>query len=291
MQSYKTVILCGGNGTRLGEETALKPKPMVEIGTEPILCHIMDHFSTYGLNDIILALGYKAEVIKNYFLNYDYYSNDVKIDFRNRQVQMSSQRSKDWIVNMVNTGPHTMTGGRLLRLRRFLQEGTFLLTYGDGVSNVDLHELIAFHKSHGKIATLTAVRPSGRFGSLSIDNQIVTAFREKSQPNENWINGGFFVFEPTIFSYIEGDSTVLEEDVLRQLAAEGELMAYQHYGFWECMDTVRDKNYLEELWAMGKMPWKNRDRKGMPDGDHSIRSQIFVRADRGQQSGSITAVE
>ena len=252
----KTIILCGGLGTRLSEETHLRPKPMVEIGGKPILWHIMKSYEYYGNNDFILALGYKGDVIKDYFLNYHARQSNLTIKLKLGEVTISNPCSEDWNLSLIDTGSKTMTGGRLLRLKNLLlNEGTFMLTYGDGVSDVDIKKLLEFHKNHGKIATVTAVRPPVRFGELLIENSKVEQFQEKPQAGEGWINGGFFVFEPEIFNYIENDSTLLERDPLEKLAKIGELMAYQHSGFWQCMDTIRDRDYLQELINEGKAPW------------------------------------
>lgn len=254
----KTVILCGGLGTRLSEETQLKPKPMVEIGGRPILWHIMKIYERHGLKDFVLALGYKGEVIKDYFLNYHARQSDLTIQLKNNVVEYSNPTVEDWHVTLMNTGASTMTGGRLLRLKPILQSGgTFMLTYGDGVSDVDISALLAFHRSHGRLATVTAVRPPVRFGELAIDEKkCVTDFEEKPQAGEGWINGGFFIFEPGIFDFIDDDSTMLERSPLERLALQGELMAYHHPGYWQCMDTLRDKHALEELWVGGNAPWK-----------------------------------
>ena len=253
----KTVILCGGLGTRLSEETQLRPKPMVEIGGRPMLWHIMKIYERHGFSDFMLALGYKGEVIKDYFLNYHARQSDLTVHLKNGQVDYSNPTAENWRVSLSDTGANTMTGGRLLRLKPHLQSGgTFMLTYGDGVSDVDVTALLAFHRAHGRLATVTAVRPTVRFGELSIDEKRVMNFQEKPQAREGWINGGFFVFEPAIFDFIDGDSTMLEREPLEQIALKGELMAYHHTGYWQCMDTLRDKHALEELWANGKAPWK-----------------------------------
>lgn len=252
----KVVILCGGFGTRLSEETIVKPKPMVEIGDKPILWHIMNIYSAYGFNEFVLALGYKGEVIKEYFLNYYYHQSDLTIDLKSGKVRATNSVNKDWLVNLVDTGQNTMTGGRLYRLRDKLKDGTFMLTYGDGVGNVDLRKLLEFHRRYGKIATFTAVRPPARFGGISFDGDRVAAFQEKPQTGEGWINGGFFVFEPKIFEYIKGDDTVLEREPLENLAKDGQLMGYKHEGFWQCMDTLRDKQLLEKFWNSSNAPWK-----------------------------------
>lgn len=252
----KTVILCGGLGTRLAEETQVKPKPMVEIGGRPILWHIMKVFEKNGLNDFMLALGYKGEVIKDYFLNYHARQSDLTVHLKEGRVDYSNPTAEDWRVSLLDTGASTMTGGRLLRLKNHLQpHGAFMLTYGDGVSDVDLHALLAFHRRHGKLATVTAVRPSARFGGLHIGDGQVLSFKEKPQSGEGWINGGFFVFEPQVFDYLTNDATVLEQSPLERLAADGQLMAYQHEGYWQCMDTIRDRDALQGLWDSGQAPW------------------------------------
>ena len=253
----KTVILCGGLGTRLSEETQLRPKPMVDIGGRPILWHIMKIYERHGMNDFMLALGYKGEVIKDYFLNYHARQSDLTVHLKSGEVDYSNPTSEDWRLSLIDTGANTMTGGRLLRLKPHLQSGgTFMLTYGDSVSDIDVTALLAFHRAHGRVATVTAVRPTVRFGVLSIDEKRVISFQEKPQAKEGWINGGFFVFEPAIFDFIDGDSTMLEREPLEQVALKGELMAYHHTGYWQCMDTLREKHALEELWARGEAPWK-----------------------------------
>lgn len=252
----KTVILCGGLGTRLSEETQVKPKPMVEIGGRPMLWHIMKIYERYGLSDFILALGYKGEVIKDYFLNYHARQSDLTVHLKAGTVDYTNPTAEDWNVTVVDTGSATQTGGRVLRLRKHLQlAGTFMLTYGDGVSDIDLKALLAFHRSHGQLATVTAVRPPARFGDLRIENNRVTHFAEKPQAGEGWINGGFFVLEPGILDFIADDATIFEKAPLEQLAREGELMAYHHPGYWQSMDTLRDKMALEEMWNSGKAPW------------------------------------
>ena len=252
----KTVILCGGLGTRLSEETQLRPKPMVEVGGRPILWHIMKMYERYGMNDFVLALGYKGEFIKDYFLNYHPLQSDLKVHIKSGAVDYSNPTSEDWCVSLIDTGAKTMTGGRLLRLKPHLESGgTFMLTYGDGVADVDIAALLAFHRSHGRMATVTAVRPVVRFGELTIEGGQVVNFQEKPQAAEGWINGGFFVFEPEIFDYIEGDSTLLEREPLESIAQANQLMAFHHPGYWQCMDTIRDKHALEELWVSGKAPW------------------------------------
>lgn len=252
----KTVILCGGLGTRLSEETVLKPKPMVEVGGQPILWHIMQLYAAHGFNDFVLALGYKGEVIKDYFLNYRSRSSDVSVDLRSGAVEYHGAPAEDWRVAMIGTGAGTMTGGRVKRLEAQLRpHGTFLLTYGDGVSDIDLGAVLKFHRSHGRLATVTAVRPPARFGNLVIEGTQVKEFKEKPQTGEGWINGGFFVFEPGVFDYLDGDATVLEASPMERLAAAGQLAAYQHGGFWQSMDTLRDRQLLEKLAESGTPPW------------------------------------
>lgn len=252
----KVVILAGGYGTRIGEETVTKPKPMVEIGGHPILWHIMNIYSGYGFREFIVALGYKGEVIKDYFLNYYNFKSDLTISLKTGEVTASKNCYRDWTVHLVDTGLKSMTGGRVHRLREWLEGESFMLTYGDGVSNVNINKLLEFHKAHGKIATVTAVRPSPRFGGMFIDGEQVKKFTEKPQTGEGWINGGFFVFEPEVFKYVQGDSMILERDPLETLADDGQLMAYRHEGFWQCMDTLRDKQFLEQLWEDRQAPWK-----------------------------------
>ncbi|AXR65034.1 glucose-1-phosphate cytidylyltransferase [Leptospira mayottensis] len=251
----KTVILCGGLGTRLSEETTIKPKPMVEIAGKPILWHIMKIYEHYGFGDFVLALGYKGEVIKDYFLNYHARMSDLTVSLKSGIVDYSNPTAEDWKVQLIDTGALTMTGGRLLRLKNHLKE-TFMVTYGDGVSDVDIRKLVSFHKSHGKLATVTAVRPPVRFGELSISGDQVIRFQEKPQAEEGWINGGFFVFEPEVLNYIEDESMMLERAPLEKLAKLGQLMSFRHPGYWQCMDTLRDKQTLEELWLQNKAPWK-----------------------------------
>ncbi|MFT5323134.1 MAG: glucose-1-phosphate cytidylyltransferase [Planctomycetaceae bacterium] len=252
----RVVILAGGMGTRLQEETTVRPKPMVEIGGKPILWHIMKHYAHHGCDDFHIALGYMGDYIKNYFLNQYNLSGDLTIDFAKGMVSRQDRETEDWSVRLIDTGLHSMTGGRLLRLKRQLGDETFLLTYGDGVSNVDITELLAFHKSHGKLATMTAVRPPARFGGLVLDGDVVENFTEKPVTGEGWINGGFLIFEPGVFDFLTGDSCNLEAEALTQIAADGQLVAYRHDDFWQCMDTLRDKNYLESLWQSGNAPWK-----------------------------------
>jgi glucose-1-phosphate cytidylyltransferase len=252
----KAVILAGGLGTRLAEETVVKPKPMVEVGGLPMLVHIMRIYARYGFNDFVIALGYKGEVIKDYFLNYHLRTSDLAVSLSSGKADFAARVRDDWTVRMFDTGDDTMTGGRLHRLESVLRpEGTFTLTYGDGVCDVDIKELVAFHRSHGKLATVTAVRPPARFGAIVMKENQVVDFHEKPQSNEGWINGGFFVFEPGVFDYLSGDATILEREPLERLAADGQLMAYRHGGFWHCMDTVRDRDALNELWRSGNAPW------------------------------------
>ena len=233
----KTVILAGGLGTRLSEETYLKPKPMVEIGQSPILWHIMKRYEKYNFNDFVIALGYKGEYIKQYFLNYKSSKDDFSLNTKSGNLEyLASDTSEDWNVSLISTGQNTLTGGRLLRLKSNLQS-TFMLTYGDGVADVNIEELVKFHRSHGKIATVTAVRPQSRFGGIALNGDIVSSFKEKPLEGDNWVNGGFFIFEPEIFDYLTDDSCILEREPLEKLAEEGNLMCYQHKGFWQCMDT------------------------------------------------------
>jgi glucose-1-phosphate cytidylyltransferase len=254
----KTVLLAGGFGTRLSEETNLKPKPMVEIGGMPILWHIMKIYDSYGYDDFAIALGYKGDVIKEFFLNYKLHKSDMILNLRSRNVRFENDFSEDWNIGLHETGANSMTGGRLYNLKKLFKPGdTFMLTYGDGVSDVDIKKLVEFHKAHGKIATLTAVRPPARFGSISMkDDGHIIEFKEKPQLGEGWINGGFFVLEPKVIDYIEGDSTIWERKPMELLAAEGEMGVFKHTGFWQPMDTLREKIHLEELWASGKAPWK-----------------------------------
>ena len=254
----KTVILCGGLGTRLSEETVVKPKPMVEIGDRPILWHIMKSYSHYNYNSFILALGYKGEKLKEYFLNYTNLTSNLSINLKNGQVLKSENSNDDWEVQMIDTGIKSMTGGRLHRLEKLLRpDDRFMMTYGDGLGDIDISKLVSFHKEHGKIATMVAVRPPARFGSMTFNENQVLEFKEKPQTGEGWINGGFFIFESEIFKYLHGDDTVLEADPLEKLARDGQLMAYKHNGFWQCMDTLRDKIYLNKIFNEGSAPWKN----------------------------------
>lgn len=249
-------ILCGGQGTRLREETEFRPKPMVEIGDRPILWHIMSIYAAAGLNNFVLALGYKGELIKEYFLNFHPHTSDMTVHLATGLVSYHSNKAPDWHVTLVDTGLNTQTGGRVKRLKPWLDGKTFMLTYGDGVGNVDLKALLDFHKNHGKLATVTAVRPPSRFGSLAFDKDRVLAYQEKPQIEAGWINGGFFVLEPGIFEYISGDAMPWESEPLHKLAADGQLMAYRHERFWAPMDTLREKHLLQELWDSGNAPWK-----------------------------------
>jgi glucose-1-phosphate cytidylyltransferase len=253
----KVVILCGGLGTRLGEETHVKPKPMVEVGSMPILWHIMKTYAHFGFSDFMLALGYKGEVVKDYFLNYHPRTSDITVHLSTGRAEYANPTAEDWTVRMVDTGQNSLTGGRLRRLEAQLRpHGTFMLTYGDGVTDLDINDLVEFHRKHGRLATVTAVRPPARFGTMLFDGDRVANFHEKPQTGEGWINGGFFVFEPAVFDYLDGDACVLETDPLQRLARDGQLMAYRHEGFWHCMDTLRDRNFLDAEWQAGNAPWK-----------------------------------
>lgn len=254
----KVVILAGGFGTRISEESHLKPKPMIEIGDMPILWHILKMYSYYGYNDFIICCGYKSYVIKEYFADYYLHRSDITFDFREtNKMTIHNNFSEPWKVTLVDTGLNTMTGGRIKRIQSYIGDETFMLTYGDGVSDVNIAELVAFHKTHGKMASMTAINVGQRFGVLDIDeNSQIKAFREKNDNDGSMINGGFMVLNPEIFDYIEGDSTVFEKAPLELVAKMGELKAYRHEGFWQCMDTQRDKQRLEELWESGKAPWK-----------------------------------
>ena len=253
----KAVILAGGLGTRLSEETVSRPKPMVEIGGMPILWHILKSYSSHGINDFVICCGYKGYFIKEYFANYFLHTSDVTFDMRSNQMQVHSRRTEPWSVTLVDTGDSSMTGGRLLRVAEYLQDETdFCFTYGDGLGNVDIAESIRFHRAHGKAATLTATYPPGRFGALDISEKRVLNFKEKPKGDGGMINGGFFVLNPQVLEYIQDDNSIWEQEPLMRLAADNELMAYEHHGFWQPMDTLRDKHLLEELWQTGKAPWK-----------------------------------
>jgi len=251
----KIVLLAGGLGTRLAEETDATPKPMVEIGGLPILWHIMKIYAAHGFREFLVALGYRPEVVKNFFLNYHYLRNDLSIGGRGK-VEVHDGTSEDWLTHLIDTGIDTQTGGRIKRLEPWLDDGTFMLTYGDGVADVDLAQLLEFHRGHGKLATVTAVRPPARFGGLSFAGDLVAEFTEKPQIGEGWINGGFFVLEPQVLDYIDGDDTIWEREPLERLAEDGQLCAHRHDGFWQPMDTLRDVRLLEALWQSGDVPWK-----------------------------------
>jgi glucose-1-phosphate cytidylyltransferase len=252
----KVVILAGGLGTRLSEETIVRPKPMVEIGGKPILWHIMKIYSHFGFNEFIICLGYKGYMIKEYFANYSLHMSDVTIDMNRNKTEIHHNYSEPWRVTLIDTGDNTMTGGRVKQIQPHIGDNPFMLTYGDGISDVNISVLLKFHEKNKKIGTLTAIRPAARFGALEIQNNRVTSFIEKPKGEGDYVNGGFFVFEPELFDYLENDATVLESGPLESLAGEGQLNAYKHDGFWHPMDTLRDKNYLEGEWATGKAPWK-----------------------------------
>lgn len=253
----KAVILAGGLGTRIAEETHLRPKPMVEIGGRPILWHIMKIYSAHGVNDFIICCGYKGYVIKEYFANYFLHMSDVTFDMAHNRMEVHQKKAEPWRVTLVDTGEDTLTGGRLKRVAAYLEDETaFCFTYGDGVADVDITALIAFHRGHGKLATVTAVQPPGRYGALIREGNVVRGFQEKPPGDGAWINGGFFVLHPQVIDYIEGDQSSWEGTALEALAREGQLEAFEHRGFWQPMDTLRDKNHLEELWRSGRAPWK-----------------------------------
>jgi len=251
----KAVILAGGLGTRISEESVSRPKPMMEIGGKPILWHIMKMYSSYGINDFVICCGYKGYLIKEYFANYFLHMSDVTIDMQNNSIEVHQKKVEPWKVTLVDTGEETMTGGRLKRVAQYL-DADFCLTYGDGVGSVDIESLIKFHKGHGRLATMTAVQPPGRFGALDVDGTSIKSFLEKPQGDGGWINGGFFVLSPKVIDLIEDDSSIWERQPLEALAKDGQLEAYFHQGFWQPMDTLRDKNHLEELWSSGNAPWK-----------------------------------
>ncbi|WP_174862435.1 glucose-1-phosphate cytidylyltransferase [Comamonas jiangduensis] len=256
----KAVILAGGLGTRLSEETSTRPKPMVEIGGHPILWHIMKMYSSHGINDFVICCGYKGYVIKEYFANYFLHMSDITFNMRDNSMEVHNKRAEPWTVTLVDTGDSSMTGGRLRRVRDYVKnEEAFCFTYGDGVGNIDITETIRFHKKHGKAATLTATYPPGRFGALDVRQGQVMSFKEKPKGDGAMINGGFFVLSPKVLDYITDDSTIWEQEPLNNLAKDGQLMAYEHYGFWQPMDTLRDKNHLEDLWKSGNAPWKTWD--------------------------------
>jgi glucose-1-phosphate cytidylyltransferase len=254
----KAVILAGGLGSRLSEETTVRPKPMVEIGGKPIIWHIMKNYSVHGVNDFVICCGYKGNVIKKFFVNYALYGSDVVFDMKNGKIESHQKTVEPWKITLVDTGEETMTGGRLKRVSEYIGQSTFCLTYGDGLSDVNIRQLIGFHREQGALATVTAVQPPGRFGSLALEQRKmkIAAFMEKPQGDGTWINGGYFVLEPSAIAYIEDDRTIWEQGPLQNLARDGMLAAYRHHGFWQCMDTQNDKTVLEKLWASGKAPWK-----------------------------------
>ncbi|MEQ1590710.1 MAG: glucose-1-phosphate cytidylyltransferase [Gallionella sp.] len=252
----KAIILAGGLGTRISEETSVRPKPMIEVGGKPVLWHIMKTYSAHGINDFVVCCGYKGYVIKEYFANYFLHMSDVTFDMRNNKMEVHQQSAEPWRVTLVDTGETTMTGGRIKRVAEHIGDEDFCCTYGDGISDVNITELIKFHKQHGKLATLTATQPPGRFGALALSGNEVLNFQEKPHGDGSWINGGFFVLSPKVLNYIAGDETVWEREPMERLAKEGQIAAHFHSGFWQPMDTLRDKMHLEELWASGNAPWK-----------------------------------
>lgn len=276
----KAVILAGGLGSRLSEETVLKPKPMVEIGGRPILWHIMNVFGAQGVEEFVIALGYKAEVIKEYFLNFYALNNDISLDLRSGRTIIHDGNQPNWRIHLVDTGLNTQTGGRLTRLRRWLgQDETFLFTYGDGVADIDIRALINFHVSHGKLATVTTVRSPERFGRIGFDGDRVVDFYEKPESSEGWINGGFFVLHSRVLDYILGDDTVWEREPIERLARDGELMGYRHNGFWSCMDTLKEKNHLENLWQTGRAAWNVWEKRNMPRKKQAGKMNIREKGD------------
>lgn len=253
----KVVLLAGGLGTRLSEETVVRPKPMVEIGGKPLLWHIMKLYSHYGFNDFVICLGYKGYLIKEYFSNYFLHTSDVTLDIQHNTMEVHHKFAEPWKVTLVDTGDQTMTGGRVKRVAPYVDGETFFLTYGDGVADINIHQLLALHRKHGKLATITSTQPKGRFGALTLDDHNhVRGFMEKPIGDGGWINGGFFVMEPGLFRYIADDQTALEQEPMEKLSKDGELVAFKHHGFWQPMDTLRDRNYLEDLWVHGNAPWK-----------------------------------
>lgn len=253
----KVVLLAGGFGTRISEESVYKPKPMIEIGEMPILWHIMKTYSEYGFNEFVICAGYKQHVIKQWFADYFLHTSDITFDFtQGNKMIVHKERSEDWKVTIVDTGLNTMTGGRLKRVRKYIGDEPFFMTYGDGVSNVDIPATLEFHKSHGKLATMTAIRPESRYGMIDFNGDQVLSFREKSEQDVGWINAGFMVLDPKVLDYVKDDTVMFEREPMERLAQDGELMCYRHEGFWQCMDTLRDKQKLEELWAKDKAPWK-----------------------------------
>lgn len=254
----KVLILAGGYGTRISEESDIKPKPMIEIGGKPILWHIMKHYSSYGFNEFVILLGYKSYVIKEYFSNYYLHNSDVTIDTAKRQMEIHNNYSENWKITLIDTGLDTMTGGRVKRAKDYIGNEPFMLTYGDGVSDVNIKDLLAFHKKNNKKITMTSIQPEGKFGALKIEeNNKISSFLEKPKGDGAWINGGFFVCESSVLDYLQNDETIFEREPLETLAKEGELYSFKHEGFWKCMDTLRDKNQLNEMWASGKAKWKS----------------------------------
>ena len=252
----KVAILAGGLGTRLSEETTIKPKPMVEIGGKPMLWHIMNIYAAYGYKEFVIALGYKGEIIKDYFFNYHFRARNLTVKLHSGEATIHNGASEDWTVHLLDTGPETQTGGRVKRVAEFIGHEPFMLTYGDGVSNINISELVKFHTEHGKLATMTSVHPSARFGQIVLKDERVIEFAEKPQTGEGWINGGFFVLQPEIINYIDDDQTIWERKPMERLAADGQLIAYRHNEFWQCMDTLRDVQLLNNLWNDGSAPWK-----------------------------------
>ncbi|MGH7554593.1 MAG: glucose-1-phosphate cytidylyltransferase, partial [Longimicrobiales bacterium] len=265
----KVVILAGGRGTRIAEETGTRPKPMVEIGGKPLLWHIMSIYANHGYNEFIVACGYRGEMIKEYFHNVFIHSNDYVVDLKDGSLKVLNTSGTDWRIGVIDTGLETQTGGRIRRLRSWIGDDTFMVTYGDGLGDVDIRALVEFHQEHGKLATVTAVRPPARFGGLTLDGESVVEFSEKPQVTEGWINGGFFVFEPGVFDYLESDDSVLEREPLERLAGQGELMAYRHASFWQPMDTIREKLLLESMWVGGQAPWRTWQANSGSDGTAS----------------------
>jgi len=252
----KAIILAGGLGTRISEETSIRPKPMVEIGGKPVLWHIMKTYSAHGIHDFVICCGYKGYVIKEYFANYFLHMSDVTFDMQHNRMEVHQRNAEPWRVTLIDTGDDTMTGGRIKRIADYVRDEDFCCTYGDGVGDVNITALIEFHKQHGKLATLTAIQPPGRFGALKLSGNDILNFQEKPQGDGGWVNGGFFVFSPKVFGYIEGDQSILEREPMNRLAHDGQIAAFFHSGFWQPMDTLRDKSLLEELWTSGKAPWK-----------------------------------
>lgn len=276
----KVIILAGGQGTRLAEETTVRPKPMVEIGGKPILWHIMKIYADHGFNDFLIACGYKGEVIKEYFHQIFVHNTDYVVDLRDGSIELVTPSNLDWRIGVIDTGLHTMSGGRIRRLRSWTENSTFMVTYGDGVGDVDIAALLAFHRAHGRLATVTAVRPPARFGGLNLDGDRVREFSEKPQTGEGWINGGFFVFEPGVFDYLPADDTILERDPLERLAADDQLMAFRHAGFWQPMDTIRDRQLLESLWMSGSAPWSTATRASGSNATYSSPARPAYSAPR-----------